>query len=102
MFIEGIMDKAYKDLLVDAGYDVVWVCESESDALAHDYDSDAFTMAEESGDCIVRIFMDCNVEDILSPRVVCDSLDKKEILPLMAVSKNNELRKFAEEELRRG
>jgi len=66
MFIEGIIDKAYYALLVDACYDIVWVCESEEDAVQHGYDAESYTMAEEVGECIARIFIDCNVEDYTS------------------------------------
>lgn len=101
MFIEGIIDKAYYALLVDACYDIVWVCESEEDAVQHGYDAESYTMAEEVGECIARIFIDCNVEDYLTIQAILEAGDREQLLPLMAVSKNETIREFAEKELRK-
>jgi hypothetical protein len=101
MFIEGIIDKAYYALLVDACYDIVWVCKSEEDAVQRGYDAESYIMAEEADECIARIFVDCNVEDYFTVQAILEAGDREQLLPLMAVSKNETIREFAERELRK-
>jgi hypothetical protein len=101
MFIEGIIDKAYYALLVDACYDIVWVCESGEDAVKYGYDFESYEMAEKAGECIARIFVDCNVEDYFTVQTILEAGDREQLLPLMAVSKNEVICEFAEKELRK-
>jgi hypothetical protein len=110
MFIEGYIDREFLRVITEAGYDVIWKCETQDDVRKHGYedaaDRDGIDISKET---IARIFLYTDMEDYLMPVLrgelgdygtspQQDSLRKK-LLPLMAVS-NERMRNFAAEQLK--
>lgn len=97
MFVEGIIDKEYFDMIAEAGYDIVWVCKSTKDAKEHDYDL-SYTELKEKGQVLIRIFLDMDIEDVITPQAI--AREDKKLLGIMAVSENKLLKDYAIKQLR--
>jgi hypothetical protein len=86
MFIEGCVTKGYLQALRAARYDIQLAIESGEEASRliqdncdlpnpadHDYETHPW----------VRIYIDCNMEEYLTPFEVVDNADKENKLPLL-------------------
>ena len=107
MFIEGYIDREFLRIITEAGFDVVWQCETQDDVRKHGYED----TADEGGvdltkETIARIFIDEDTEELLMPMLKTllwgygvDKELRKKLLPLMAVSTNKRIRDYAAREL---
>lgn len=94
MFVEGIINRSYLEVLLAAGYEPDWVCNTSEEALEKGYELEL-----NDEDAIVRIWIDMDTEDFFEPKDLI--FRNKELLGLMATIGHEGLRKFAEEELKK-
>jgi hypothetical protein len=106
MFIEGYIDREFLRIITEAGFDVVWQCETQDDVRKHGYEdaADRDGIDDLSKETIARIFIDQDTEDSLMPMLIShidsDPSDRMKLLPLMAVCGNERMKNFAELHLR--
>ena len=96
MFIEGYIDREYLKMLQESEYDVVWEITTRQQALEKGYSE--FWPEHEPKDTIARIFIDQDVEDVLTPEVM--GLNCASMIPLMAMSANKRIKDYAVKQLR--
>jgi len=94
MFIEGKIDRRYLEVLIAAGYDPDWICNTSEEAAEKGYELE---LKEE--DAIARIWVDMDTEDFFKPEDLIH--ENKKLLALMVTIGHEGLRKFAEKELRK-
>jgi len=108
MFIEGYIDQGMRALLKASGADIVWETICPEDLKTYGYQSSIETAEEqwqamkEEGLIIVRVFYDCDLEDLISPETLISFMKekvKKKYLPLLIHSKNEAIREAVEKEL---
>jgi anaerobic selenocysteine-containing dehydrogenase len=105
MFVEGYIDREFLRIITEAGFDVIWKCETQDDVRKHGYedaaDRDGIDISKET---IARIFIDADMEDYLMPTLTADlavgEADRQKLLPLMVVCGNERMRDYAEQELK--
>jgi hypothetical protein len=113
MFVEGYIDRGFLTVVTEAGFDVVWKCDSPEEAKAHGYDE----LPTNDTDTIARIFFDEDIEDYLLP-ILLNSIEqehlaidmgvantklktlRQKLLPLMAVCANEKMRDYAIQQLK--
>lgn len=96
MFIEGYINKEYLRILQELDYDIVWEIKDHKDAISKGY-NDYWPEPTNLG-TVVRIFIDQDIEDIITPKVMC--LNRNNMLPLMAVSTNEKISTYASKQLK--
>ena len=100
MFVEGLIDKDYLDILIAWGHEPDWVIDNKEEAIKKGYDGYHPDSTLGHNKVITRIWVDSNMEDFFPPEDMVK--DDKGLLGLMAVSKNKKLREFAERMLKDG
>jgi hypothetical protein len=117
MFIEGYINREFLRILTEAGFDVIWKCETPNDLIKYGWitatEKDGIDLTKET---VVRIFISSDMEDYLMPILIADmgaygtppseksrqSGLRKKLLPLMAVCGNERMKNYAIHELERG
>jgi hypothetical protein len=97
MFIEGIIDESYYDEIVQAGYDIIWVAKTPLQAQKHGYEF----AGPPIGKVIVRIFLNSDIESVITPELLAKESARRKDLPLTMMSDNTEIRDAAVELLER-
>ncbi len=97
MFVEGKIDRRYLEVLLAAGYEPDWVCNTSEEAVEKDYLGLNESCFDE--DVVVRIWIDMDIEDFFKPEDLI--VENKKLLALMATVGHEGLRKFAEKELKK-
>lgn len=93
MFVEGKIDKNYLEVLLAAGYEPDWVCNTPEEAAEKGYELEL-----KDDDAIVRIWIDMDTEDFFEPKDLIH--ENKKLLGLMATCGHKGLAEFAEKELK--
>jgi len=101
MYVEGLIDKDYFDILVLQGHEPDWVCTTVKEASKKGYDF--FYMDDENekiahNQVLVRIWVDMDMETFFPPEDIVR--DKPDLLPLMVMNPNKILKDFAEKKLK--
>jgi hypothetical protein len=108
MFIEGYIDQNLLTLLKASGADIVWKTSGPQDLKTYGYINhgesaeEQWQAMQEEGLIIVRVFYDCDFEDLISPKTLISFMKekiKKKYLPLLIHSKNKAIREAVEQEL---
>jgi hypothetical protein len=95
MFIEGLIDKDYLEILIAAGHEPDWVIDNEEEAFSKGYDG---YHPKDSNKVLMSLWIDMNTEDFFDPQKLAD--EDKMLLPLMATSPHERLREVAEKTLK--
>jgi endo-1,4-beta-D-glucanase Y len=77
MFVEGKIDKNYLEVLLAAGYEPDWVCNTSEEAAEKGYELEL-----NDGDTVVRIWIDMDTEDFFKPEDLIH--ENRKLLALMA------------------
>lgn len=96
MYVEGLIDKDYLDMLITWGHEPDWICYTSEEAIKKGYQLELGN----DNDVLTRIWVDTNIENFFPPDDMIK--DDPDLLGIMAVSKNEKLRKFAERILKNG
>lgn len=104
MFLEGCVSRGYLDALRMAKYDILMTVESGTEAAKlvqdncdlpdpadHDYEKNPW----------VRIYINDNLESILTPQLVVDEIARQNNLPLLINNPDTEIAIEVEERLKR-
>jgi endo-1,4-beta-D-glucanase Y len=94
MFVEGKIDQRYLEVLLAAGYEPDWVCNTSKEAAEKGYELEL-----NDDDVVVRIWIDMDTEDFFKPEDLI--FENKKLLALMATVGHEGLREFAEKELKK-
>ena len=98
MFIEGLIDKHYLEILIAAGHEPDWIIDNNKDAQKKGYDGFDNSTPLGKDKVIMRLWIDMNTEDFFDPQKLAD--EDKMLLPLMATSPCERLREIAEKTLK--
>ena len=98
MFIEGLIDKDYLDILIAAGHKPDWVIDNKEEALEKGYDEYQPDSTLSKNKVIIRLWINMNTEDFFDPQKLAN--ENKMLLPLMATSPCERLREVAEKTLK--
>lgn len=94
MYIEGLIDKNYFEIIKAWGHESDWVCTTVEEAKKKGYD----LLETDDGKLLVRIWIDMDLEKFFPPEDIIQ--DDPYLLGLMVVSENKELKDFAERKLK--
>lgn len=94
MFIEGKIDRSYLEVLLAAGYEPDWVCNTSKEATEKGYELEL-----NDDDAVVRIWIDMDTENFFKPEDLI--VGDRKLLVLMATIGHKGLREFAEKELKK-
>ena len=92
MFIEGKIDLRYLDVLIAAGYEPDWICNTPEEAAEKGYELEL-----NDNDAVVRIWVDVDTENFFEPKDLIHG--NKKLLALMATCGHEGLREFANIEI---
>jgi hypothetical protein len=84
-------------MIRESGYDVVWSINTKEEAIQRGYPD--FNPDEDRKDTVARIFIEMDVEDLVTPDLIA-KCSVHNLIPLMAVSNNERLKKYAKEKLK--
>ena len=99
MFVEGLIDKDYLDMLITWGHEPDWIVTTKEEAIKKGYDGYAPDSTLGKNKVITRIWIDgFTMEDFFPPKDMIK--DDEGLLGIMAVSLNKKIRDFAENKLK--